>query len=92
MYGALYLAVFSPEYKGGFHGACWCVGGRSVIAIKQGTESEGRWIIDLFHEVRHAAENPADSDSSWIEEFGEAERAMIRMRKRKRQILLSMSF
>src|SRR5580704_932802 len=63
------IPVLPLRDKGGFHGACWCVGERSVIAIKQGTESEGRWIIDLFHEVRHAAESSPDSDSSWIEEF-----------------------
>lgn len=63
------IPVLPLRDKGGFHGACWCLGGRSVIAIKQGTESEGRWIIDLFHEVRHAAESPAGSDSAWIEEF-----------------------
>lgn len=66
---SLGIPVLPLRDKGGFHGACWCVGGRSVIAIKQGTESEGRWIIDLFHEVKHAAKSSADFDSAWIEEF-----------------------
>lgn len=66
---SLGIPVFPLKDKGGFHGACWRVSGRNVIALKQGTESEARWIIDLFHELKHAAEKPEETDFAWIEEF-----------------------
>ncbi|MBS1852789.1 MAG: helix-turn-helix transcriptional regulator [Acidobacteria bacterium] len=63
------IPVLPLREKGGFHGACWSLGGRGVIAIKQNTESEGRWIVDLFHELKHIGDSPKDADSAWIEEF-----------------------
>jgi transcriptional regulator with XRE-family HTH domain len=52
---------------GGFHGACWRVSGRNVIVLKQVTASTGRWIIDLFHELKHASEHPEDQNFSIVE-------------------------
>lgn len=63
------IPVLPLHDKGGFHGACWRVRGRSVIVLKQVTQSTGRWIIDLFHEVKHLGQSPVDVDLAWIEEF-----------------------
>jgi transcriptional regulator with XRE-family HTH domain len=52
---------------GGFHGACWRVSGRNIIVLKQVTASTGRWIIDLFHELKHASERPEDHNFSIVE-------------------------
>ncbi len=52
---------------GGFHGACWRVSGRNVIVLKQVTASTGRWIIDLFHELKHASEHLEDENFSVVE-------------------------
>jgi transcriptional regulator with XRE-family HTH domain len=41
-----------------FHGACWRVGTQNVIVLKQKTASATRWLFDLLHEVRHAAQHP----------------------------------
>jgi hypothetical protein len=54
---------------GGFHGACWRVSGRNVIVLKQVTASAGRWIIDLFHELKHASERPEDQNFSIVEDL-----------------------
>ena len=49
-----------------FHGACWRVGGRMVIVLKQGVASYGRWLFDLLHETYHAADD-AEGDFMVIE-------------------------
>jgi transcriptional regulator with XRE-family HTH domain len=63
------IPVLPLRDKGGFHGACWRVGDRGVIAVKQTTGSSGRWIIDLFHELKHLAQSPQGVDTGWVEEF-----------------------
>jgi transcriptional regulator with XRE-family HTH domain len=52
---------------GHFHGATWRFRGRNVIVIKQRTRSEARWIIDLLHELWHAAQNPETSEHATVE-------------------------
>lgn len=39
--------------RGQFHGACWLVGGRPVIVLKQTTALDSRWVFDLGHELCH---------------------------------------
>ena len=63
------IPVLPLSDPGGFHGACWRVAGRNVIVLKQITASTGKWIVDLFHELRHASERPEDHDFSIVEEF-----------------------
>lgn len=63
------IPVLPLRDKGGFHGACWRIKGRSVIVLKQSTNSMGRWIIDLFHEIKHLGQGPPDVDLAWIEQF-----------------------
>jgi hypothetical protein len=69
------IPVLPLRDRGGFHGACWRVKGRSVIVLKQSTQSSGRWIIDLFHEVKHIDQTPPDVDLAWIEEFDKTGRS-----------------
>lgn len=40
---------------GAFHGACWRVGGRRVIVLKQVTDAHARWLNDLGHVLKHVA-------------------------------------
>jgi transcriptional regulator with XRE-family HTH domain len=72
---SLGIAVLPLKYSGGFHGACWRVNRRSVIVLKQSTESVGRWIVDLFHELKHIEQMPRDADVAWIEEFDRSGRS-----------------
>jgi transcriptional regulator with XRE-family HTH domain len=51
-----------------FHGACWREGGRTVAVLKQTSKEEARWILDLVHELYHAASEPLDRDFAIIEE------------------------
>ncbi|SFW99805.1 protein of unknown function [Paracoccus pantotrophus] len=44
-----------------FHGCCWKIEGRNVIALKQSVRSESRWSFDLLHELHHAACEPTAS-------------------------------
>lgn len=39
--------------RGQFHGACWLVGGRPVVVLKQTTALDSRWVFDLGHELCH---------------------------------------
>ena len=52
---------------GAFHGACWRVGGRNVIALKQRTPSVARWLFDVLHEVRHAGQHRDALDFQVVE-------------------------
>jgi hypothetical protein len=52
---------------GAFHGACWRVGGKSVIVVKQRNASHARWIIDILHELYHISDNAEDAEFSHIE-------------------------
>jgi len=53
--------------RGAFHGACWRIGGRNIIVLKQRTNSISRWLFDLIHEVWHAAQETEKEDRSVIE-------------------------
>lgn len=61
------VPVLPLNDSGAFHGACWRVDGRNVIVLKQRTQSLARWLYDLLHEFRHAAENPASPTHAVIE-------------------------
>ncbi len=53
-----------------FHGACWQEAGKSVIALKQNSSDEARWLVDLVHEFYHAA-NPASPGDFFLIEAEE---------------------
>jgi transcriptional regulator with XRE-family HTH domain len=61
------VAVLPLDDPGAFHGACWRVGGRNIIVLKQKTRSEARWLFDLFHELWHAGEEPQLNERTVIE-------------------------
>jgi Zn-dependent peptidase ImmA (M78 family)/ribosome-binding protein aMBF1 (putative translation factor) len=52
------IVVFPLADPGEFHGAYWRINRRNVIALKQKTKSQSRFVFDLLHEMRHAADNP----------------------------------
>ena len=54
------IAVLPLSDSVAFHGACWRRNGRTVIVIKQGVASDGRWLFDLLHETYHAISDPRD--------------------------------
>jgi transcriptional regulator with XRE-family HTH domain len=62
------IVILPLKDTGQFHGATWRVRGRNIIVIKQQTEWEARWIIDLLHELWHAAQKPELSEHSVVEE------------------------
>ncbi|MHB0965784.1 MAG: helix-turn-helix domain-containing protein [Bellilinea sp.] len=58
------LPLFDP---GKFHGACWRIGERSIIILKQVTQSQGRWLYDLSHELGHVIRHLSDNQKNIIE-------------------------
>jgi ribosome-binding protein aMBF1 (putative translation factor)/cytidylate kinase len=65
---SLGIPVLPLNDTGAFHGACWRLGGRNVIVLKQRTRSAARWLHDLLHEYFHAAQNPDLEEHPVIEE------------------------
>lgn len=61
------VVVLPLQGPGAFHGACWRTGGRNIVVLKQSNRSPARWMFDLLHEIRHAAEHPNESEFSFIE-------------------------
>lgn len=62
------IPVLPLSDPGAFHGALWRVEGRNVIVLKQRTDSPSRWLINLLHELRHAAQSPNLPELTVIEE------------------------
>jgi transcriptional regulator with XRE-family HTH domain len=52
------IPVIALNDSGAFHGACWRIEGFNVIALKQKTMSEARWIFDALHELCHSGQQP----------------------------------
>jgi transcriptional regulator with XRE-family HTH domain len=61
------IVVLPLNDVGTFHGATWRVQGRNVIVVKQRTKSEARWMIDILHELWHAAQNQELPEHAFIE-------------------------
>jgi transcriptional regulator with XRE-family HTH domain len=64
---SLGVPVLPLNDSSAFYGACWRTSWRNVIALKQNTKSEARWMNDLYHEVCHASGNPDQEHFSIIE-------------------------
>jgi len=62
--GVVVLPLNDP---GAFHGACWRVGGVNVVVLKQAARYPARWLFDLLHELRHAAEQPDATEFEVVE-------------------------
>jgi hypothetical protein len=65
---SLGVVVLPLKDTGQFHAATWRVRGRNIIVIKQQSSSEARWIIDLLHDLWHAAQSSELSEHSTIED------------------------
>lgn len=65
---SLGVPVLPLDDPAAFYGACWRVGGRNVVVLKQQTASHARWLFDLLHELRHAGEDPDSDELSVVEE------------------------
>lgn len=64
---SLGIPVLPLRDPGFFHGACWRFRGRNIIVIKQNTHSLSRWLFDLLHELKHAAQYPDHDNFAVIE-------------------------
>lgn len=64
---SLGIPVIPLDDPGAFHGALVRVAHRNVIVLKQKTLSEAQWLFDLFHEFRHAGEEPTEPELMVIE-------------------------
>ncbi|GAP96592.1 helix-turn-helix domain-containing protein [Leptolyngbya sp. NIES-2104] len=62
------IPVLPLKDAGAFHGAFWRVNGRNVIVLKQRTQSSDRWLLDLLHELWHAAQEPERLERTIVEE------------------------
>jgi transcriptional regulator with XRE-family HTH domain len=62
------IPVVPLAETGGFYAACWRIGGRNAIVLKQRTASEARWIHDLLHEAYHAGHDPAVLDFETLDQ------------------------
>jgi transcriptional regulator with XRE-family HTH domain len=61
--------IVLPLGDGGqFHGAHWRINGTNVVILKQGEKSSAKWLIDLLHEIFHAARFPDQLNHAVIEE------------------------
>ena len=58
--------------RGQFHGACWLIGDRPVVVLKQTTALDSRWVFDLGHELAHVRRHlgPAHDAIVELEEIG----------------------
>jgi transcriptional regulator with XRE-family HTH domain/Zn-dependent peptidase ImmA (M78 family) len=61
------IVVLPLSDPGAFHGACWRVSGVNVIVLKQAIRYPARWLFDLLHEIRHAAEKPEQDEFEVVE-------------------------
>ncbi len=52
------VVVLPLSDAGAFHGACWRINHVNVVVLKQAHRYPARWLFDLIHELRHAADDP----------------------------------
>ena len=63
----LRIPVVPLRDPGAFHGACFTRDGRSVIVLKQVSDSSARWLNDLLHELDHVRDPARGELRSWLE-------------------------
>ena len=61
------IPVIALRDPGAFHGACFTTDDRSVIVLKQTTDSTARWVNDLLHESGHLRDPQKGTARTWIE-------------------------
>lgn len=62
--GVVVLPLNDP---GAFHGACWRINHVNVVVLKQAHRYPARWLFDLIHELRHAADDPEAAEFEVVE-------------------------
>jgi hypothetical protein len=62
------VPVLPLDDPGAFHGACWRVDRRNVIALKRRTRLPARWVQLALHEFFHAGAEPESPEFSVVEE------------------------
>lgn len=62
------VIVLPLSDSGQFHGAHWRIDGTNVVVLKQGERSAAKWLIDLLHEMFHAARDPKRLNNAVVEE------------------------
>ncbi len=63
----LRIPVVPLRDPGAFHGACFTRDGRSIIVLKQMTDSVARWLQVLLHELDHIRDPDRGELRTWIE-------------------------
>ena len=63
------IAVIPLQDRIAIHGAYWNLGDRAAIVLKQGMRTTSRWLVDLIHELYHAA----TEDSGVVESASDVE-------------------
>lgn len=63
----LRIPVVALRDPGAFHGASFSRDGRSVIVLKQTTQSAAQWLHDLLHEFDHVRDLDRGELRTWIE-------------------------
>lgn len=61
------IPVVALRDPGAFHGACFTSDDRSVIVLKQTTDSTSRWLNDVLHESGHLTDPDKGTARTWIE-------------------------
>lgn len=61
------IVIVPLSDPGIFHGACWKIGERVAIVLKQASEYLARWLYDLSHETGHVAKHLTGSHPTLIE-------------------------
>jgi len=61
------IVVIPLTDQGIFHGACWKIGDRIAIVMKQNTDFQARWLFDLAHEFAHAILHLSDKTTTILE-------------------------
>ncbi|MDP9864880.1 MULTISPECIES: helix-turn-helix domain-containing protein [Streptosporangium] len=61
------IPVIALRDPGTFHGACFTAGGRSILIMKQTTDSMAKWLHDLLHELPHLSDPSRGELRSWYE-------------------------
>jgi transcriptional regulator with XRE-family HTH domain len=61
------IAVLPLRDSIAFHGAYWNADGRTVIVLKQTSDEESRWLMDLLHEIFHDTVTPSAEGLSILE-------------------------
>lgn len=66
--GVIVMPLADP---GAFHAVLWRHQGRNVVILKQQNRLVSRWLFDLLHELRHAAEKPDELSYAVVDGDGE---------------------